>query len=30
MAKRSRLYFVSDVHGSGKCFRKFLNGGPIY
>jgi Icc-related predicted phosphoesterase len=30
MAKRSRLYFVSDLHGSGKCFRKFLNGGPIY
>ncbi len=30
MAKRIRLYFVSDVHGSGKCFRKFLNGGPIY
>jgi uncharacterized protein len=30
MAKRSRLYFVTDVHGSGKCFRKFLNGGPIY
>jgi uncharacterized protein len=30
MAKRTRLYFVSDVHGSGKCFRKYLNGGPIY
>src|SRR5262252_1120362 len=30
MAKRTKLYFVSDVHGSGKCFRKFLNGGPIY
>ena len=30
MAKRSKLYFVSDLHGSGKCFRKFLNGGPIY
>jgi Icc-related predicted phosphoesterase len=31
MAKqRTRLYFVSDLHGSGKCFRKFLNGGPIY
>jgi Icc-related predicted phosphoesterase len=30
MAKRIRLYFVSDLHGSGKCFRKFLNGGPIY
>jgi len=31
MAKqRTRLYFASDLHGSGKCFRKFLNGGPIY
>jgi uncharacterized protein len=30
MAKRTRLYFVSDLHGSGKCFRKYLNGGPIY
>ena len=30
MANRTRLYFVSDLHGSGKCFRKFLNGGPIY
>src|SRR6266702_4646850 len=31
MAKqRTRLYFVSDLHGSGKCFRKFLHGGPIY
>ena len=30
MAKRSRLYFVSDLHGSGKCFRKYLNGAAIY
>jgi uncharacterized protein len=30
MAKRTRLYFVSDLHGSGKCFRKYLNGGSIY
>ncbi len=30
MAKRARLYFVSDLHGSGKCFRKYLNGGAIY
>ena len=28
--QRTRLYFVSDLHGSDKCFRKFLNGGPIY
>ncbi len=30
MANRTRLYFVTDVHGSGKCFRKFLNGGSVY
>jgi Icc-related predicted phosphoesterase len=30
MANRIRLYFVSDLHGSDRCFRKFLNGGPIY
>jgi Icc-related predicted phosphoesterase len=30
MATRTKLYFVSDLHGSSKCFRKFLNGGPIY
>ncbi len=29
MAK-TRLYFVSDLHGSSKCFRKFINAGPIY
>lgn len=27
---RSVLYFASDLHGSEKCFRKFLNGGKIY
>jgi uncharacterized protein len=30
VAKRIKLYFVSDLHGSGVCFRKFLNGGRIY
>jgi Icc-related predicted phosphoesterase len=29
MAK-TKLYFVSDLHGSSKCFRKFINAGPIY
>lgn len=29
-AKRTRLYFASDLHGSEKCFRKFLNAGPVY
>ena len=27
---RTVLFFASDLHGSEKCFRKFLNGGPIY
>jgi Icc-related predicted phosphoesterase len=30
MAKRTKVYFVTDLHGSSKCFRKFLNAGPIY
>lgn len=29
-AKRTLLYFASDLHGSEKCFRKFLNAGPFY
>ncbi len=27
---RTRLYFVTDLHGSSKCFRKFINAGSIY
>jgi len=27
---KTRLYFVTDLHGSSKCFRKFINAGPIY
>lgn len=27
---RTRVYFVTDVHGSSKCFRKFVNAAPIY
>ena len=27
---RSRVYFVTDVHGSSKCFRKFLNAAKFY
>ncbi len=27
---RSRIYFVTDVHGSNKCFRKFLNAAAFY
>ncbi len=30
MAKRTRVYFATDLHGSSKCFRKFLNAGPTY
>jgi uncharacterized protein len=30
MAKRLRLFFATDVHGSEQCFRKFLNAGPAY
>ena len=29
MAK-TRIYFVSDLHGSSLCFRKFVNAAPIY
>jgi Icc-related predicted phosphoesterase len=27
---RFRIFFVSDLHGSEVCFRKFLNSAPIY
>jgi Icc-related predicted phosphoesterase len=30
MGKKTRLYFVTDVHGSDKCFRKFVNAGKFY
>jgi Icc-related predicted phosphoesterase len=30
MARSTRIYFATDLHGSSKCFRKFLNAGPIY
>jgi Icc-related predicted phosphoesterase len=30
MARRTKLFFATDLHGSSKCFRKFLNAGPIY
>ena len=25
-----RLFFVTDVHGSNVCFRKFINGAAAY
>ena len=30
MAKRLKLYFATDLHGSDKCFRKFVNAGEAY
>jgi len=30
VAKRSLIYFVSDVHGSSLCFRKFVNAAQVY
>jgi uncharacterized protein len=26
----SRIFFITDVHGSSKCFRKFLNAAKFY
>jgi Icc-related predicted phosphoesterase len=25
-----RIFYVSDLHGSERCFRKFINGGSVY
>jgi uncharacterized protein len=30
MAKPTRIFFVSDLHGSERCFRKFVNAGKVY
>jgi uncharacterized protein len=30
MAKKTLVYFVSDLHGSSKCFRKFVNSTKVY
>lgn len=27
---RTKIFFASDVHGSDRCFRKFLNAGKFY
>jgi uncharacterized protein len=27
---KTTIYFVTDVHGSDRCFRKFLNAGKFY
>jgi len=30
MARKTKVYFATDLHGSSKCFRKFINGGAVY
>jgi Icc-related predicted phosphoesterase len=30
VAKKTKLFFATDVHGSEMCFRKFLNAGLAY
>lgn len=30
MAQPTRVLFATDLHGSSKCFRKFINAAPIY
>ncbi|MDE1852451.1 MAG: metallophosphoesterase [Thaumarchaeota archaeon] len=27
---KTRLFFITDVHGSDRCFRKFVNAGKFY
>jgi Icc-related predicted phosphoesterase len=27
---KTRIFFVTDVHGSDRCFRKFINAGKFY
>ncbi len=29
-AKQTRIFFATDIHGSERCFRKWLNAGPVY
>ena len=30
MSRRTTVFFATDLHGSGKCFRKFINAGGVY
>jgi len=30
VANPTRILFATDLHGSSKCFRKFINAAPIY
>ncbi len=30
MQRQVRIFFTTDIHGSERCFRKFLNAGKLY
>ncbi|MDG6998717.1 MAG: metallophosphoesterase [Nitrososphaerota archaeon] len=30
LVARTRVFFITDVHGSDRCFKKFLNAGKFY
>ena len=30
MAKQIRIFFVTDIHGSNLCYRKYLNALKVY
>jgi uncharacterized protein len=30
MSHKTKVYFATDLHGSSKCFRKFVNAGAAY
>jgi uncharacterized protein len=30
LLKESKIFFATDIHGSDRCFRKFLNAGKFY
>ncbi len=30
MTRKTKVYFATDLHGSSKCFRKFINAGTAY
>lgn len=30
MSQKKRIFFVTDVHGSDRCFRKFINAAKFY
>ncbi|HEX7474282.1 MAG TPA: hypothetical protein VF323_14450, partial [Candidatus Limnocylindrales bacterium] len=30
MSRKTTVFFATDLHGSSKCFRKFINAGAVY